>query len=103
MPAQRGGWSGRVGVAAAAAAGTPAPFPANSGQFAPWALMGAKLSFHCRRTGTKLPKTRGLYRHGDHWWVRGSMGRFPALVRYGSKLVLEIMPSVAATVIGGYL
>ena len=31
------------------------------------------------------------------------MGRFPALVRYGSKLVLEIMPSVAATVIGGYL
>lgn len=31
------------------------------------------------------------------------MGRFPALVRFGSKLVLEIMPSVAATVIGGYL
>src|SRR5215470_14932292 len=31
------------------------------------------------------------------------MGRFPALVRFCSKLVLEIMPSVAATVIGGYL
>src|SRR5215469_301865 len=31
------------------------------------------------------------------------MGRFPALVKFGSKLVLEIMPSVAATVIGGYL
>jgi hypothetical protein len=31
------------------------------------------------------------------------MGRFSALVRFGSKLVLEIMPSVAATVIGGYL
>jgi hypothetical protein len=31
------------------------------------------------------------------------MGRFPALVKYGSKLVLEILPSVAATVIGGYL
>jgi hypothetical protein len=31
------------------------------------------------------------------------MGRFPALVRFGSKLVLEILPSVAATVIGGYL
>jgi hypothetical protein len=31
------------------------------------------------------------------------MGRFPSLVRYGSKLVLEILPSVAATVIGGYL
>ena len=31
------------------------------------------------------------------------MGRFPNLVRSGSKLVLEILPSVAATVIGGYL
>jgi hypothetical protein len=31
------------------------------------------------------------------------MGRLPALAKYGSKLVLEIMPSVAATVIGGYL
>ncbi len=31
------------------------------------------------------------------------MGRFPALVKFGSKLVLEILPSVAATVIGGYL
>jgi len=27
----------------------------------------------------------------------------PGLVKFGSKLVLEIMPSVAATVIGGYL
>src|SRR5262249_8244084 len=33
----------------------------------------------------------------------GPMGRFAALVKFGSKLVLEIMPSVAATVIGGYL
>ena len=31
------------------------------------------------------------------------MGRLPALAKFGSKLVLEIMPSVAATVIGGYL
>jgi hypothetical protein len=31
------------------------------------------------------------------------MGRFPALAKFGSKLVLEILPSVAATVIGGYL
>src|SRR5712675_192597 len=31
------------------------------------------------------------------------MGRFSNFVRLGSKLVLEIMPSVAATVIGGYL
>jgi len=31
------------------------------------------------------------------------MGRFQALVRFCSKLVLEILPSVAATVIGGYL
>jgi hypothetical protein len=31
------------------------------------------------------------------------MGRLPGLVRLGSKLVLEILPSVAATVIGGYL
>jgi hypothetical protein len=31
------------------------------------------------------------------------MRRFPALVKFGSKLVLEILPSVAATVIGGYL
>ena len=31
------------------------------------------------------------------------MGRFPALFRFGSKLVLEILPSLAATVIGGYL
>jgi hypothetical protein len=31
------------------------------------------------------------------------MGRLPNLVKHGSKLVLEIMPSVAATVIGGYL
>jgi hypothetical protein len=31
------------------------------------------------------------------------MGRLPRLVKAGSKLVLEIMPSVAATVIGGYL
>ena len=31
------------------------------------------------------------------------MGRLPILVKYGSKLVLEILPSVAATVIGGYL
>jgi hypothetical protein len=31
------------------------------------------------------------------------MGRLPALVKFGSKLVLEILPSVAATVIGGYL
>jgi hypothetical protein len=31
------------------------------------------------------------------------MGRLPRLFRVGSKLVLEIMPSVAATVIGGYL
>src|ERR1700736_1866402 len=37
-------------------------------------------------------------RFRDHsgWWV---MGRFPNLVRSGSKLVLEILPSVAATVI----
>jgi hypothetical protein len=31
------------------------------------------------------------------------MGRLPNLVRLGSKLVLEILPSIAATVIGGYL
>jgi hypothetical protein len=31
------------------------------------------------------------------------MGRLPRLFRVGSRLVLEIMPSVAATVIGGYL
>ena len=31
------------------------------------------------------------------------MGRLPTLVKYGSKLVLEILPSLAATVIGGYL
>jgi hypothetical protein len=31
------------------------------------------------------------------------MGRLPTLFRFGSKLVLEILPSVAATVIGGYL
>jgi hypothetical protein len=31
------------------------------------------------------------------------MGRFSNLARLSSKLVLEIMPSVAATVIGGYL
>ncbi|HEY1545160.1 MAG TPA: hypothetical protein VGG01_22405 [Xanthobacteraceae bacterium] len=31
------------------------------------------------------------------------MGRLPKLFRVGSKLVLEILPSVAATVIGGYL
>jgi hypothetical protein len=31
------------------------------------------------------------------------MGRFSKFARLGSKLVLEIMPSVAATVIGGYL
>jgi hypothetical protein len=31
------------------------------------------------------------------------MGRLPRLVKAGSKLVLEIMPSIAATVIGGYL
>jgi hypothetical protein len=31
------------------------------------------------------------------------MGRFPAIVKFGSRLMLEIMPSVAATVIGGYL
>jgi hypothetical protein len=31
------------------------------------------------------------------------MGRFSNFARLGSKLVLEIMPSVAATVIGGYL
>jgi hypothetical protein len=31
------------------------------------------------------------------------MGRFSNFGRLGSKLVLEIMPSVAATVIGGYL
>jgi hypothetical protein len=31
------------------------------------------------------------------------MGRLPTLVKFGSKLVLEILPSVAATVIGGYL
>jgi hypothetical protein len=31
------------------------------------------------------------------------MGRLPTLAKFGSKLVLEILPSVAATVIGGYL
>ncbi|HLH91747.1 MAG TPA: hypothetical protein VKX28_25125 [Xanthobacteraceae bacterium] len=31
------------------------------------------------------------------------MGRLPKLFRVGSRLVLEILPSVAATVIGGYL
>src|SRR3981189_2797220 len=31
------------------------------------------------------------------------MGRLPNLLRLGSKLVLEILPSIAATVIGGYL
>lgn len=31
------------------------------------------------------------------------MGPLPRLFRVGSKLILEIMPSVAATVIGGYL
>jgi hypothetical protein len=35
-------------------------------------------------------------------WV-WDMGRLPNLVRLGSKLVLEILPSIAATVIGGYL
>src|ERR1700704_6036645 len=31
------------------------------------------------------------------------MGGLPNLLRLGSKLVLEILPSIAATVIGGYL
>src|SRR5262245_39492969 len=35
--------------------------------------------------------------------VGADMGRLPILVRFGSKLVLEVLPSIAATVIGGYL
>ena len=31
------------------------------------------------------------------------MGRLPKFLRVGSRLVLEILPSIAATVIGGYL
>ena len=54
--------------------------------------------------GTKLPETHGLNSHGTRVlsWVR-DMGRLPNLIRLGSKLVLEILPSIAATVIGGYL
>jgi hypothetical protein len=33
----------------------------------------------------------------------GRLGRVPKFFRVGSRLVLEILPSVAATVIGGYL
>lgn len=32
-----------------------------------------------------------------------SMGRLPTLVKFGSGLVLQMVPAVAATVIGGYL
>jgi hypothetical protein len=41
----------------------------------------------------------------DNGMIAGGagMGRLPNIFRAGSKLVLEIMPSVAATVIGGYL
>jgi len=51
---------------------------------------------------TKLPKTGGLLRNGMMAGGAG-MGPLPRLFRVGSKLVLEILPSVAATVIGGYL
>jgi hypothetical protein len=65
------------------------------------AIFAAKVPPHCRTMGTKLPETHGLSDAGPlRWW---DMGRFSNFVRLGSKLVLEIMPSVAATVIGGYL
>jgi hypothetical protein len=39
---------------------------------------------------------------GSEWVV--AMGRgFPFIFKFGSKFVLEVLPSVAATVIGGYL
>jgi hypothetical protein len=65
------------------------------------AIIAAKVPPNCPKAGTKLPESHGLNGMGSDWvW---DMGRLPNLVRLGSKLVLEILPSIAATVIGGYL
>jgi len=64
--------------------------------------------------GTKLPETGGLYGGGTISGGAGmaarmgagmgaGMGRLPTLVKFGSRLVLQMVPAVAATVIGGYL
>src|SRR5712671_6747160 len=64
-------------------------------------IIGAKVPPNCPKAGTKLPESHGLNDPGSLWvW---DMGRLPNLLRLGSKLVLEILPSTAATVIGGYL
>jgi hypothetical protein len=62
-------------------------------------MFAAKVPPDCLRMSTKLPKTDGLLGAG----MGAGMGRLPKFFRVGSRLVLEILPSVAATVIGGYL
>jgi hypothetical protein len=65
-------------------------------------MFAAKVLPQCLTMSTKLPETGGLL--GGGMIVGGAgMGRLPKLFGVGSRLVLEIMPSVAATVIGGYL
>src|SRR6266852_1213902 len=49
-----------------------------------------------------LPKMHGELSFGSYGWCAMPRG-FPLIFKFGSKLVVQVLPSVAATVIGGYL
>src|SRR5436190_10704702 len=49
-----------------------------------------------------LPKMHGELSSGHIGWCAMPRG-FPLIFKFGSKIVVQVLPSVAATVIGGYL